>query len=1226
MRLATPVLPWLLVAYLFASAPSFVAAQGSYRAQLRGVVSDASGAVVRDATVTITDAGTNISSAAHTDDKGEYYFTGLRPSTYSVKVRIAGFRTTERTGVVLAVDQEGTLNFTMSPASVSENVEVRMSAPLLDTESPTLGSDVTNEYIKNIPLAGRNFFGLTFTSGGVTEAAGSGTQDNYPEGTNFVSNGQRNATAEIRLDGALISAPEQGEGATSNVYYEPSVEIIQEFKVQNNSFSAEFGNNGGTVVNMVLRSGTNEFHGSGWYFMQRAGTDARDFFNPEPNPKPNHERDQYGFSLGGPIRKNRTFFFFDLERIRDNEPINIVATVPMNGQFPGTSNERIGDFSAAANPIFDPLSCSPDCSSRTQVPGNVIPDVLKANGGEIDPIGQSIINLYPQPNLPGEFNNYRLTTLSHGPQYQFDIKLDHQISDKHRVNGRYSRLHSNVTTPPDLGDGGDSTGDNGGYGNAPLTVQNGSLEYTWTLNPRTIWTNHFAVDRAAQPETTNIPPLASAGMPTVLEANGIDRMPTIQMSGASPWSSLYDQCCINTTFAHTLYSYSSQLVIAKGSHLMKMGGEQRIFFNNFFQPPNPTGLFNFTDDVTSDTPNSGAENGTQGNPFASLLFGYPDNSSNINIFPAVANKSKETGFYFQDDWKVNSKLTLNLGLRYEWSTPYTERFNRSQFSDFTGSSGMSIDLSSGGQVSDGLSPDLGTVALNGTTLFPTSSKRNVPVDRNNFGPRLGFAYQLNSNTVIRGGAGVYYGMSVATNFQYPGTAFRKSATMFFTLDNFNTMAPNTSLANPFPGGLTGPQGKQYGDMAEWGYGNGNDLGTTAAQNADIFQWNLGIQRLLPSQIVIGVDYSANRSTHLPFGGYSSTRNRDFIASSLLAQISAQQHALDPTCDADSCVSNYLANTVVNPFCSWFGGGLNGPASCLYNAGPAIFNEPDSRYGQAMIPLGNLLRPFPQFDGDFEGLPRLEASSWYNSMQVRFQKRTTHHVSFEGSYTISKLTDDSSVGANAFVGTLNNGNPQQLDNLKAEHGISANDTPQRLAAAIIVDLPIGRNKWIGGDMNRFMDWVVGGWSISSLITEQSGQPLSVPMANPQLMDGNQRPNVLCGGGMGISNGKAAINQTPFLNINCWADPGDQMPGNGPRYYPGLRTDGIHNVDISLYKEFIPKESMKVQFRADIFNGANHPRFAPPNSAWDPGDATFGIISSTAPGYTPRRLQFGVRFEF
>ena len=1187
-------------------------AQGSYAAQVRGVVTDQSGAVVANATVTVTNDGTNIAQTTRSDDHGEYFFSGLRPSVYTIKAQVAGFRATEKKNVVLQVDQQTSVDFVLHPLSISETMEVTDTAPLLDTESPTLGTDVTNEYVKNIPLLNRSFFGLAFLSGGVTEVAGSGTQDNYPTGTNFVSNGQRNATAEVRLDGALISAPEQGEGATSNVYYEPSVEIIQEFKVQNNSFSAEFGNNGGTVVNMVLKSGTNAFHGSGWYFLQRAGTDARDFFNPKPGGKPDHERDQGGFALGGPIVKNRTFFFADFEKVRDNEPINIVATVPTNGMF-GTSNERAGDFSLATNPIFDPIACSPNCSTRNQVQSGGVLNVIPPS--EIDQIGQAIINLYPQPNLPGEFFNYRLNALSHGPDYQFDIKLDHQISDKHRVNGRYSRLHSNFITPTDLGDGGDSTGDNGGYGNSPLTVQNGSLEYTWTVNPRTIWTNHFAVDRAAQPETTNIPGLSSANLPAVLEANGIDRMPTIQMSGASPWSSLYDQCCINTTFAHTLYSYSSQLVISKGGHLMKMGGEQRIFFNNFFQPPNPTGLFNFTDDVTSDTPNSGAEGGTQGNPFASLLFGFPDDSSVINVYPAVANKSKETGFYFQDDWKVNAKLTVNLGLRYEWSTPYTERYNRIEFSDFTGASGMSLDLTSGGQTS---ALGLGTSQLNGTTLFPTSGMRSVPVDRNNIGPRLGFAYQLTPKTVIRGGAGVYYGMSVATNFQYPGTAFRKSATMFFTLDNFNTRS--ASLANPFPGGLTGPQGKQYGDLAEWGYANGNDLGTTQAQNGDIYQWNLGVQRLLPSQIVIGIDYSANRSTHLPWGGYSSTRNRDFISSALLAQISAQQHGLDPTCDADSCVSNYLANPVANPFCAMFSG-----TGCP-TTGTAIFNEPDSRYGQTTLPLGNLLRPFPQFDGDFEGLPVLEAASWYNSMQIRFQKRTTHHVSFEGSYTFSKSTDDSSVGANAFVGTLNNGNPQQLDNLKAEHGISANDTPQRLAAAVVVELPIGREMWIGGNMNRVLDAAVGGWSVSTLITEQSGQPLAIPMANPQLMDGNQRPNVTCAGGTGISNGKGALDQLPVLNVNCFASPGDQMPGNAPRYFSGLRTDGIHNFDVNIFKEFTPKEGMKLQIRAEFFNFFNHPRFAPPDTAWDPGDTQFGIISSTAAGYLPRRVQFGARFEF
>jgi len=1217
----TPIHLRIFALFFFLAVSVYSAAQGSYRAQLRGVVSDASGAVIAHATVTIMDAGTNVSTSAKTDDKGLYYFTGLRPTTYTVKVESPGFRPAERSNVVLAVDQESTLNFTLSPAGISTTVDVTTTSPLLDTESSTLGTDITNEYVKDIPLINRNFFGLTFLSGGVTEAAGSGTQDNYPSGTNFVSNGQRNATAEVRLDGALISAPEQGEGATSNVYYEPSVEIVQEFKVQNNSFSAEFGNNGGTVVNMVLKSGTNNFHGSGWYFLQRSGTDARDFFNPAPGLKPDHARDQGGASFGGPIIKNRTFFFVDFEKVRDNEPVNIVASVP-------TLAERKGDFSSTANPIFDPLQI--DCSSgtcfRPQVSYNGQANIIPP--AEIDTIGKGILNLYPAPNQPGEFNNFRLNTLSHGPGYQFDIKVDHQITNNHRLSARYSRAHSDFSIPTVLGDG-DNESWQDGIASTPTNVQNVSLEYAWTVNPKIVWTNHFAVDRVKSVGTSGIPSISSfnstlpsgtPGLPEVLEANGIDHMPTMLMSGNQPWSSLYDQCCVDTTFAHTLYSYSSQMVVSRGAHLLKFGGEQRLFFNNFFQPPNPTGIFNFTDYVTSQFPNSNtdADGNPQGNPFASTLFGYADNvqgSSIINIYPSVANKSKETGFYFQDDWKVNSKLTLNLGLRYEWSTPYTERHNRIQFSDFAGNSGITLDLSSGDPSLQALG--LGQKQLSGITLFPTSSTRSVPVDRNNWGPRLGFAYQLNQNTVVRGGAGVYYGMSVATNFQYPGTAFRKTANMFFTLDNFASRS--ATLANPFPNGLTPPQDTQYGKLADWGYINQNDLGTTQAQNADLYQWNLGVQHLFPSQIVIAADYSANRSTHLPWGGYSSTRNRNFIPSPMLAQISASQHAQDPTCDSDGCVSNYLANPVANPFAPLF-------------AGPgAVFNEPNSRYGESTIPLGNLLRPYPQFDSNFEGLPLLEATSFYNSLQVRFQKRMTHHVSFEGNYTVSKLTDDSSVGANAFVGSLNNGNPQQLDRLYLEHGISANDTPQRLAAAVVAELPIGREKWIGGDMNRVLDAIVGGWSVSTLISLQSGQPMAVFMSSPRLMDGNQRPDVVCNQfHSGVSMRSAALswasnNPLSFYNANCFADPGDQIPGNAPRYFSALRTDGIHNFDVNIYKQFVPKEGTTLEVRAEAFNLFNHPRFGSPDSAFG-GNPTFGFVTSTAPGYTPRRFQFGIRFEF
>jgi hypothetical protein len=1160
--------------------------QASYQAQIRGVVSDASGAVVPNAKVTIIEAGTNLSQTATTDHSGDYILRALRPSSYLVKVEAAGFQTVERKDVVLAVGQETSLNFSLRPAGTSTVVQVTEAAPLLDTDTSTLGTDITSRYVKEIPLLNRSFFGLVFLNAGVSETAGSGTSDTYPSGTNFVSNGQRNATAEVRLDGALISAPEQGEGGNSNIYYEPSVEAVQEFKVQSNSFSAEFGSNGGTVVNMALKSGTNGLHGTGWWFGQRSGLDANDFFSNQAGlPRPDHSRDQYGFSLGGPIRKNRTFFFVDMERVLQTNPINIVATVP-------TALERTGDFSKALitdpntgnvvpNLIFNPHQVDVN-GVRTAFAGNVIGAQWQ------DAIGEKILALYPLPNQAGNpdgTNNFRANTTDNMKTLQFDIKVDEQLSSAMHLAGRYSHLHTSETAPTILGDGEFNDGLN-----STTSVHNASVQHDWNIRPTVLLSSRFAIDRVYAPGFTTYPSATSVGFPALLDnANaGISRMPAIQVD--SPWTSLFDQCCVDTKFSHTLYSYSSGLSWVRGKHNFKFGGEQRLFYNNFQQPPDPTGYFHFAQTVTENV--VGAFNPDQGNPFADILTGIGDYGG-IAIYPKVMNRSKETGFYAQDAWKVTPRLTVNLGLRYEWSTPYNEAQNRLQFSNFTGSSGVTV-------------PGLPLISgsLLGTTQFANSSHRSLPVDRNNWAPRLGFAYQFAPDTVIRGGAGIYYGSNVATNFQFPGSAFRKDGVVYFTQDNFQTQY--ATFENPFPNGLPAPQGKKYGPLADWGFANQNDLGTTEAQNADIYQWSLGVQRLLPGQLVVSADYSANRSTHLPWGGAggicgcgTTTRDRNFIPSA----IRRQYNTLD--------LYNQLHNTVNNPFQPLF-------------AGPnAIFNEPDSLYNNAQIPLINLLRQYPQFDGPFEGLPLLEAESFYNALQVRFEKRASHYISFEGGYTLSKSTDNSAAGRNAFIGSLGSDNPQELDNLKAEHAISANDATHRLAMAIITDAPIGRGRWIGRDMNKALDAFVGGWTVSTILTYQTGQPIDIGMSQPTLDDGNQRPNVICNPSSGVGAHHSALTGLSTFS-NCFADPGYEQPGNAPRYFSNLRTDGIHNIDMALDKEFVPREGMRLEIRAEFFNLFNTPRFALPDTLF--GDSTFGQISSTVSGSTPRHGQLGVRFEF
>ncbi len=1201
------LLPSLLLALVAVSAFG----QATYTAQIRGTVVDRSGAVVPSATVTITNDETGVVNTARTNAEGLYILTGLRPASYTLRAEASGFQQVEKKGLVLQVDQQTTIDITLAPANVATTIEVTQAAPLLDTESANLGTDVTNEYVRDIPLYNRSMFGLVFLAGGVTETTGSGITDNYPSGTNFVSNGQRNATAEVRLDGNPISAPEQGEGGNTNVYYQPSVEIVQEFKLQNNSFSAEFGNNGGTVMNMVLKQGGNKFHGSGWWYGQRSEFDARDYFN--SGDKPEHVRDQYGFSIGGPIIHNKTFFFGDFEKIRAHDPVNLEGVVP-------TDAERTGDFSNSGTPIFDPRNCLPDPLStsckRTPFLGNVIP------ASAIDPVGQAIINLYPHANVPGAGpgdTNWREVVLSDAPGWQFDIKLDHQFNSTQKLGGRYSRHHDTFTVPTVIGNGDE------GDGVIYITnVQNIGIEHNWMIRPTMLWTNRIGVDRVFAPgESNHYPTLSDLGLSPALGANGLTRAPSINVDDG--FLSLFTQCCVDTHFAHTLYTYSSGLEWIRGRHAIKFGGEQRLFYNNFWQPNYPTGIFDFTRDVTTSKPNAGLGDSGEGNPFATILTGFAYDGQ-MNIVPAVADKSKETAFYIQDDIKVTPKLTLNIGLRYEWSTPYSERFNRLQFSNFTGDTGVNIpvdrDQSGGGTLPPSLTQQLGQIGeIRGTTVFPTSSHRNSTVDRNNFAPRFGFAYQLSQNTVLRGGAGVFYGMNVATNFQYAGPAFQKSTNIRFTKDNYQTQY--ATLTNPFPAGLAPPQGTTYGALAQWGFGNGSDLDTGTARNAEIYQWNLGIQHLLPGSIVIGADYSANRSTHLPWAGAGgiTTRDRNFLSSNVRNALVA---ALNPTHDTgNTAVSDYLNSTVPNPFQCFFTT-VASPAS--YCPATPIFNPgdvTDSIYLDADIPQLNLLRPFPQFDGAFEGLPLLAATSWYNSLQIRFQKRTSHYISFEGNYTWSKATDDSSSGRNAWIGNLQFDNPQVLDNLKAEHGISSNDATHRLATAFIVDLPFGKGRAVGKDMSSVLDGIVGGWSLYSFFTIQSGQPIAIFMANPQLADGNQRPNVVCSQlTTGISYRDAARTGQAWLNQDCFGDPGDNIPGNAPRHFSQLRGDGIRNVDFSLSKEFTVKEGMQLQVRAEMFNAFNHQRFAFPDTGF--GSDTFGVINSTTGNF--RKMQFGARFQF
>ena len=1200
-----PILITLQVAALVVAMSGRAAGQAANAAQLRGTVLDSSGALVPQAAVTATNIGTQVADKEVTDEMGRYIFNGLAPAVYRVKVEAQGFKSVLRENVELRVGQQTDLDFTLEVGQVTQTVEVKAAAPLLDTVNATLGTQVTNRYIINMPLLDRGLTNLAFLAPGVTETQGAGVDD--IRGTNFVSNGQRNATAEVRLDGGLSTVPESGEGGNTIVNYQPSLEVIQEFKLQNNSFSAEYGNNGGTVINIVSKSGTNEFHGSGWWFFRRPRFDANDFFANRDCPAPgdplrppdgckgDYKKDEWGGSIGGPIKKQKTFFFFDFLKTRNDSPFTLTTTVP-------TALQRVGDFSETFNDdeslqtIYNPFTAAEDADGnwiREPFAGNVIsgdcprPDPLNPSSSLVlpclDPVALNILQLYPEPTGPGDAvtgrNNYTKKLVNSYPGYQFDIKVDHIFSEKFRVAVRYSRAHSTGNTPSAEGQLLDAA-------SSKENDHNAVVELNWSLSPSLLWDTRIGVDRSFYRQSAAELDPTTAGFPPELNGYfGLKRFPEI---GPEEYGYLGQSCCTDTVKGQTQYMINSSVTKVIGGHNLKFGGEMRFFFNNFWQPDYPTGQFSFERGLTmQDVFNPDY---SQGNGIASLLLGW-GGYSHVGTQPPVADRSGDAGFYIQDDWKVTQRLTVNMGLRYEWSNPFTERFNRLVVVDYAADSGVYVPRAPG-CAPEPAPCDWTGKEIMGISRLASSGHRTANIDKNNFGPRLGFAYRLNDKTVVRGGAGMYYGFNVATNFQYVGTPWYKNVQMYMSKDGGIT--PYASLSNPFPVGFVGPPSGKYGALSQWGFDNGYNL-NDGLRNAEIYQWNIGIERELPGNMLIEVNYVANRATHLPFNGYDGTRNRNFLSRQ----------------DRETWGSDGLAELVPNPFQPFF----QGP--------DAIFDEPDSIYNDDTIPRGNLLRPYPQFDGSFGGYPEFIATSRYNSLQVRFEKRYSAGLNFIGNYTFSKLTDDNTLGFNPWVGNLQaSGELQDRTDLRAEKSISGVDTPQRLAFAASYDLPFGRGKSLGRQAGRAMDAVIGGWKVNAFVSFQSGNPIGVHMVDGRLADGAQRPNVV-GYARGTFNVKDVVDGTAnFFNVGAFSDPGDQVPGNAPRYFSNLRSQGINNLDFSIFKNFEIKEGMLLQLRAEFFNFTNSPRFGFPDESY--GSSDFGNIYYQS--NSSRHGQLGIRFVF
>jgi len=1127
-------------------------------AVLRGEIRDPTLAPVPGARVTITNIATQVSDRTTTDAAGRYTFNTLQPATYTLRVEAAGFRAMTQRGVVLRVGQQSDLDFTLQLGSVETTIEVKAAAPLLMTGSAVLGQVVDNRAVMDLPLLDRNVINLAYTIPGVTEIVNS-----YPYGTNavnFVSNGQQNSTVEIRVDGGEWTAPSAGAGDMVRIYNTPTPDAVQEFKIQNNSYSSEYGNNGGTVMNIVLKSGTNQMHGSGYWYFRRPSLDANSFFSNEASlHKSPYQRDNWGGSLGGPIFKQRTFFFVDADVVRYIAPATLVATVP-------TMLQRQGDFSQSFNAdgtlqtVYNPFQVSQvgGVWMRQPFQGNVVPASMQ------NPMALKWLQFYPAPTSAGNplthVNNLTLSTTADAPTHQYDVKIDHNVSDKSRLMARFSEGFQGGGRPRFFHNAADDTF------LQDFETKNGVLEYLRTLSPTMTWTSRFAINYFNGSRLSPAFDPTSIGLPPQFASIGTPIFPYLSLGGYRP---LGNQGGENYYDRSVLPHWSSQVIKIVGGHSLTFGFEERVYEQSYWQPVHCSGEFSFSQGPTEQMPF--VPNPKQGNAVASLMLGWLDSGDLPNPSPSDF-KSSEHAVYFQDDWKATSRLTLNLGLRWEMSFPYSERHNRLAFANYGEDSGVNV-------------PGIGEIY--GVNDVATSNHHRAPADINNVGPRLGVAYRVTSNTVMRAGGGVYYGLSAAQNNQINPAIFNATTNITASLDGGLTQY--ASLSNLLPNGLVTPQGGTYGKLAGWGFANA-DRYDNHFQNPDVYMWSASIQRQLPSNMLVEVAYSANRTTHLPFGDGWSYYQGNYIPAPL-----RQKYG-----DAG------LAEQVPNPFYSFF----QGPS--------AVINQPTSIYNRPTTARINLLRLYPQFPGNFAGFNAPLAWSNYNSLQVRFEKKYSHGLDVRANYTFSKMMDLSEGFSTWLVGGWG-GFVQDQSNRNGERSLAAADTPHRLVFDVIYELPIGRGRAVGRGWSRALDAAAGGWQVNGIVTYQSGLPLALGMAGADIADGVQRPN-LVGNPWGATVHDTVAGKAIRFNNAAFAVPPSQVDGTCPRYEGQVRGDSVHNLDLSLFKAVRLKENMKMEVRAEFFNFTNTPRFGDPATSYR--DPAFGTINSQV--NLPRTSQIGVRF--
>lgn len=1147
---------------LAAAATASVAFAQSSTASLRGVVTDPTGAVVPGATVTLTDVERNLEYSTRTDEAGRYTLTRLLPSTYDLAVEAPGFEKYVYSGFDLKVAQQATIDMELTVGMPTTTVEVTGAPPLLDMTSAELGQAVENTYVLSIPLINREFMRLVFLAPGVTPVDNDPGLGNMSNPTRFVSNGVRAGTSDVFIDGGLVSSVEQNNAGGKFLEMKPNVEAIQEFKVQTNFFSAEYGNTGGTVVNLVSKSGANEFHGSLYEFHRRGELTANSFFAKRAGSSsvPNYTYNKFGGTIGGPVTlpkiyngKNRTFFFVDVDIDETSSAQRAFRTVP-------TLLERAGDFSETRDKkgrlyvIYNPFDTftAPDGSVRRRpFPGNVIP------GSMHDPVAVNLLKYYPEPNSEGQPFTHARNLFAEGTKnaenYQTSVRLDHALSDRQRLYGRYGWNRSGPGKPFRA------------YGDSPadkalswLSYTNvASVEYTFTQNPTTVWSARYNLSRQTVDNVTvsdGFDP-TTLGLPPIVLTAGVKRFPTVSIQGYSGLGPKPNAGRRRRTTTHST-AYSVTKII--GGHSLKAGGESRSYLINAASPYAPVGRFAFNRRETSQSPF--VSKSAQGNAVASMLLGWGRSGTyGINEHPASA--SQYHGWYVQDNWKVTRRLTLNLGLRYDFELPRTERYDRYTWFDFDMRSPIDEEV-----------PELD---LSGGLRF-TSREVRSPFDKdlNNIQPRFGFAYAVTGKMTVRGGYGLYYTVSKTLPLTELGPPFAVRTPVLWSLDG--GVSRYASLSNPWPDGLIFPSGKSQGAATFLG----QKLNTQSRpnRNPQIQQWAFSIQRALPSTSLLEINYTGTKGTYLYFPDLENVNRLHPVYWDLGRP--------------------ELNKKVPNPF-------------------HGVITDPTSPLSRPTVVFHQLLRPYPQYTGLTVSTPTI-ANSIYHALQVKFEKRMSHGISAIAHYTWAKMIDDASNSGYDFFG--GDSAVQNFWNLRLERSLSVTDVRHRAVVSFVWELPFGRGRAFGSNWNRFLDAVAGGWRASGVMTFQSGFPVVIRLARSNLLEGRQRPHLI---GDPAVAGSVRDKLDNYFNEAAFAEPEPDTYGSAPRTL-GYRNPRIINSDLTVSKEFRFLERHRIELRLEAFNAFNGVVFDKPDARY--GSNTFGQISSYARGFGPRQLQFGIRYQF